>query len=508
MTAELELLYDVIHEFSHTLDLPIVLGQVLSLTVMALGATRGSVFMLDEEGNVIRHILARKHLPPEVQEQLIAVVMAEGAAGWVYRHRQGTVVKDTLKDERWHYFEDDLSAVRSAVVAPLLRRGEIKGVISVEHGEPEVFGEPDLQLLTAIAAQAAIAIENAWLFTQMRSERDTLTAILNSAEDAILVVDGDEQRIKMINPAAARVLDLEPDESIGRPLSEFSHLQSLARLIEQAEEDEPQEARIEIGGGLHFSVTVKDIPLVGRVAALHDITHFWELDAVKSEFVATVSHDLKAPLGTIMGYAWILTSEPTLEQEHKRYATLIVQSAERMKLLIDNLLNLARIEAGVDLAEEGCYLPAVVTKVVEQHKYLAKEKDIELTVRLPDEDLPPIMANRLRMTQAISNLVHNAIKYTPNRGEVSIEVREGTGSIVVSVNDSGVGVVAEDQSKLFRKFSRVGSEEVRSIAGTGLGLAIVRSVVESYGGRVWLESELGKGSTFFMELPYESESKE
>lgn len=499
--GDLQLLYRVTREFNSTLDLQTVLGQVLSLTVSALGGTRGSVFMLDDSGNVVRHILARRHLPLEIQEQLIAVVMARGLAGWVYRKRTGAISMDARKDERWHYFEDDDTPVGSAVTAPLMRRGVVNGIISVEHTEKGYFTESHLELLTAIASQAAIAIENAWLYTQISAERDMAAAILNGVEDAILVVDGDEQALRMSNPAAEELLGLRADR-VGLPLEEVLPGSPLSALLAGHANDQRHEIEIDVGEGRHFSVAVKEVPGVGKVAALHDITHFRELDESKSDFVATVSHDLKAPLSVIMGYAWMLAGEHDLHQEQRQYAMSILSSAERMRALVNNLLDLAQIEAGFNGGREECDLEPLVDRAVEQYAAMAAEKRVRIETAVP-RGLPAIMANGTRVSQAVGNLISNAIKFSPAGGEVLVEVTSASGGIQVRVTDRGIGIALADQTELFRRFSRVGGDESRGVEGTGLGLAIVRSVAEAYGGRAWVESELGKGSSFYIVLPIE-----
>jgi len=498
-TAILKLLYDVTHEFSGTLELPIVLGQVLSLTVQSLNAEKGSLFMLDEQGRVIKHILARKHLPPQVREQVVATVMGKGLAGWVYQHGKGALLGDTAKDDRWHTFSDD-QVVRSVMSAPLIRREVINGIITLQHPEPNAFGRADLQLLTAIAHQAAVAIENARLFTRVSNERDTVASILNGVRDAILVVGGEDRRLTMINPAAALLVGVRPEEAVGRPLGELLPYPDLLTLFDRVAVGQPQETEIEFDDQRHFSVNVQEIPLVGKVAALHDITHFKELDAMKSEFVATVSHDLKNPLGAIAGYGWLLGGSPGLSEEQQHYVEVILESAERMQDLVTNLLDLAKIEAGIDAERDICYLPHIITGAVDGFADRAAMKKIRLGTAV-QEGLPTIEVNELRITQAISNLVSNAIKYTPEGGRVSVEAKQMADSIVVGVIDDGAGISPSDQAKLFQKFSRVGGKEMRMIAGTGLGLAIVRSVVEAHNGRVWVESELGQGSAFYMQLP-------
>ncbi len=500
-TVNLRLLYDVIHEFNSTLDLEVVLGKVMSLTIQALGAARGSVFVIDAKGEVVKHILARKHLPPDVQTHVIEVVMKRGAAGWVYHHRESAVIKNVLTDHRWHSFPDDVPPVRSAVVAPLIRRGEVTGIVSVEDYEAAAFGSKELALMEAIAAQAAIAIENAWLFAQVVNERDTVTAILNSSEDAILVVNGEDQKIKLVNPRASELLGVGEDEAIGRQLRDVFPSLPLVNLLGYAIEGEPIEAEIKVNGRRRtYVVVAKTIPQVGQVLAFHDITHFVELDNLKSEFVATVSHDLRGPLGIIMGYGTLLADESVTPEERKTFAAEIQSSARQMQSLVENLLDLAQIEAGVDSAEDDCPLPLIVAELVEQYQAQAKEKGIHLSADLP-KGLPSITANRLRITQAIGNLVSNALKYTSQGGKVSIAVKEWNGSLRIVVTDDGEGIATEDLPKLFQKFSRVGNAEIQRIAGTGLGLAIVRSVAESYGGRVWVKSKLGRGSSFYVEFP-------
>ena len=496
----------MIHEFNSTLDLEVVLGKVMSLTIQALGAARGSVFVIDESGAVVKHILARKHLPPDVQVHVIEVVMKRGAAGWVYHHQESAVIKNVLTDHRWHSFPDDIPPVRSAVVAPLIRRGEITGIVSVEDYEPAAFGAQELALMEAIASQAAIAIENARLFSLVVNERDTVAAILNSSEDAIMVVNGDDQAITLVNPTAADLLGVGSEEAIGQPLRDLFPSQPLVNLLSYAVEGEPIEAEIKVGGRRRtYVVVVKTIPQVGKALAFHDITHFVELDNLKSEFVATVSHDLRGPLGIITGYGTLLADDPVSAAERRMYANEIQSSARQMQSLVENLLDLAQIEAGVDSSADDCSLPLIVAELVEQYGWQAEDKGIHLSADVA-EGLPSITANQTRISQAIGNLVGNAIKFTSEGGQVSIAVKKRNGAIRVTVSDDGEGIAAADMPKLFQKFSRVGTAETQRAAGTGLGLAIVRSVAESYGGRVWVKSKIGRGSSFFVEFPVKDSS--
>ena len=319
--------------------------------------------MLDERGEVVRYFLARQHLPAEEGRRVVSVVMERGLAGWVYRHRKGALVEDTRTDDRWHMFDDDEKPVRSVLATPLTRRGMINGLVTLEHQEPGAFNRSDLQLLTAIAHQAAVAIENAHLFTQVSDERDTVASILNTVNDAILVSDGHEHRLAMLNPAAAALFDVPLDDAVGKPLGDLLPDSPLLKLLDQAAEGQAQDVVIELAGAGHHHVRVHEIPRVGRVTVLHDITHFAELDALKSEFVSAVSHDLKNPLGTILGYAWMLDDEAGLSELQRRYVTSILQSVQRMQKLVSNLLDLAKIEAGVDADREPCSVQTVIANV-------------------------------------------------------------------------------------------------------------------------------------------------
>jgi len=209
---------------------------------------------------------------------------------------------------------------------------------------------------------------------------------------------------------------------------------------------------------------------------------------------------LKNPLGTILGYVWLLREEPGLSEQHKEYVESIHDSVKRMQRLVTNLLDLAKIESGIDSERELCSVESIVSEIFDEFIRRADLKHIQLLTRL-ENGLAPINVNRLRMVQALGNLVSNAIKYTPDGGTVTIAVQQDGEGTTLSVSDTGPGISLADQALLFNKFARVGTGLACETTGTGLGLAIVRSAVESHGGRVWLDSQTGQGSTFYFRLP-------
>jgi signal transduction histidine kinase len=243
-----------------------------------------------------------------------------------------------------------------------------------------------------------------------------------------------------------------------------------------------------------------DGSILGQVCVLRDVTHFKELDLMKSEFVATVSHDLRAPLTFMRGYATMMPMVGPLNEKQQEFATKIITGIEQMTRLIDDLLDLGRIEAGVGLAREACQLDEIVHGIVDTIKPAAMAKGLTLTVDVP-QNLPILSGDATLLRQAISNLVDNAIKYTPSGGQVRVIVSTEPDKFRLAVADTGLGIAPADQAHLFQKFFRVKQRGSTQVKGSGLGLAIVKSIVERHGGRVWVDSRLGKGSTFYLELP-------
>jgi signal transduction histidine kinase len=249
------------------------------------------------------------------------------------------------------------------------------------------------------------------------------------------------------------------------------------------------------------SSVMADGQRVGRVCIMRDVTHFKELDTLKSEFVSTVSHDLRSPLTLMRGYATMLDMVGELNEQQQSYVSKIITGVENMARLVNDLLDLGRIDMGVDLQVEPVLVLNVLEKVTSTLRTQATQKDIELSLELP-KDLPHhIDADPALFHQAVYNLVENAIKYTPEGGQVFVRVHLSAEDLVFEIQDTGIGISPEDMPRLFEKFYRGKAREARARVGTGLGLAIVRSIAERHGGRVWVESEEGKGSTFYLQIP-------
>lgn len=222
---------------------------------------------------------------------------------------------------------------------------------------------------------------------------------------------------------------------------------------------------------------------------------------MKSEFVATVSHDLRSPLTLMRGYATMLDMVGELNEQQQGYVKKIISGVENMSRLVNNLLDLGRIEIGVGLQVESVPVLDILERVMGAVQLQAAQKNISMNVELPKDMPHAVEADSALLHQAVYNLVENAIKYTPAGGRVIIRARPEPNHLVLEIEDTGIGITTEDLPRLFEKFYRGKQREARAQHGTGLGLAIVHSIAESHGGRVWVESEIGKGSKFYLKIP-------
>jgi PAS domain S-box-containing protein len=362
------------------------------------------------------------------------------------------------------------------------------------------FDESDLALLQALAAQIAVTVENARLFGTIQEERAKLEAIINGTEDAILVTD-DQGRVLMVNTAGHQALtgdaagDLE-----GLLLHEVADNAALLVLWERARaEGGSCSAEVPLQDGRTLYAALNPIVGIGWVTVMHDITYLKELDKLKSDFVSTVSHDLRSPLQTIQTSAELLPRMGFLNMDQRNAVNRITRAVGHTSELVKDLLDIGRIEAGVDMEMSPCALEDVIVRAVESWEQAAQTKGLTLTIDLPSS-LPLVLGNGQRLGQVVSNLVGNAVKYTWE-GQVIVRALEQGREVVVTVTDTGIGIAPQHLPHVFEKFYRARTAATNEVEGTGLGLAIVKSAVERHGGRVWVESAVGQGSTFAFALP-------
>jgi len=346
------------------------------------------------------------------------------------------------------------------------------------------------------------------------TEKSKIKTIVHCMADGILVTER-EGRIVLINPAASRMLGIDTAACLERPLSEAVGDEKLIEAVGGVVEPANPEVTVisqelQMGDSLiraHTAAVKSEAgEVLGTVTVLEDMTYLLELDRMKGDFIAMVSHELRSPISAIGQNINLildgLAGDTTEKQRH-----LLSRAKERSKGLLDligDLLEISKIDAGVAVQrKEPLQVEEVVRTVVELMEGEARAKEISLDPRF-DASLPPVLGDRGNLEGVFTNLVSNAIKYTPQGGTVRIAVSPDGDYVKTVVRDTGIGISKEDLPRIFDKFARVTSEKTRGIVGTGLGLSIVKSIVEAHLGSISVESEEGKGTTVIVLLPRET----
>ncbi len=492
---ELNALYTMGKTVTAQLNLERVLTEVVEACVYLTRAEEGSLMLLDENTNEL-YLRAAKNLDQRTTRGLRMRVDDTVLGRVVSTGRPVVLNGSELHKIRTSYL------VKALLMVPLKAPPErVIGVLGVTNQVADrPFTERDVFLISAIADYASIAIENARLFTLAEAERGKLEAILRGTEDAVIAVDH-ERKLLLSNPAARRMFRLEPPAQAGRPLAQVTKNEDLLALFEYLPQPgHPATCEITLADGTILQAQVSMVEDLGCVAIMRDITQLKELDRIKSEFVSVVSHDLRTPLTTIRGYVALLPRVGPLNEMQQGFVDKVERSMASITELIGDLLDIGRIEAGLDQEKQVCRLDTVVQDSVEQVRPSAEEKDHRLIVDI-NPDLQPLLGNPQRLGQMVANLLTNAVKYTPNNGQITVRLRQERQYLLLSVSDTGIGIPYEDQPYVFDKFYRVESKDTAGIPGTGLGLSIVQTIAQKHGGRVWVESAPEKGSTFSVLLP-------
>ena len=346
--------------------------------------------------------------------------------------------------------------------------------------------------------------------TECEEQRESFEAILASTGDGLIVFDPDDV-VTYVNPSAIKMVGAKLKKALGRNVP-------FAELFGDDGEDPSEAARngertvreVLVEKPEHRVMEVRTSPVLDRrggylgcAVSLHDVTEEREIMQMKNEFVSTVSHELRTPLTSIKGYVDLIVDGEAgeINEIQAEFLGIVQENSDRLVALINDMLDISRIESGrIHLKREPLDMADVVLGAIDTFRTVAEQSDIELTAKLPEE-LPRAAGDRDRVGQVVMNVISNAIKYSPGGGSVTVKVRKDRDRVITSVTDTGIGISKKDQKKLFSKFYRVDSSLTREIGGTGLGLSICKSIVELLGGKIWVRSEDGKGSTFSFSLP-------
>ncbi len=470
------------------LDLDRVLTRVVEAAVGLIGAEESTLLLLDTASGELT-VRAAKNLD-ERTARTLRLRSEDSLAGQVVRTGEPVIVDENTPTKIVTAY-----LVKSLIYVPLRVRGRVIGVLGVDNRfKRATFDAHSLKLLQALADEAAIAIENARLYTAVEHERTQLYTILNETEDGVIVIDH-ENRLILVNHTARSAFKVGDVDVVGRPIFDVIHDDELRDLLERPK----RQSDIRLNDGRTFNAHVTPITNIGRAVMLIDITHLKELDRIKADFVTTVSHDLRSPLTAVLGYVNLLDRVGPLNEQQTDFIQQIRISVKQMNTLISDLLDLGKIEAGFDTQKEPLDTSRLVERVIGDIRPQAEAKHQALnhTIASP---LPSLFGNPLRLRQMLSNLVENAIKYTPEAGRIQVDAYAEGGFVVLSIADTGIGIPPADLPYVFDRFFRSDNASL-SQEGTGLGLSIVKSIVESHNGRVWVNSKPGQGTTFTVMLP-------
>jgi two-component system NtrC family sensor kinase len=490
--GELETMSRLGRSITASLDLDSVLSAVVDAAVELTGAEEGSLLLVDDTSGELYMRAARNF-----QEEFVRTFRVP-----VKNSLAGSVImtgKSVLLDEKTPQKIKTAYLVQGLIYVPLQIHGHIFGVLGVDNRKSHSqFSRHHMQLISTLADYAVIAIENARLYSSTAIERNKLETILARIQDGVIVVDANKQ-IVLMNQTLRAAFNLGTINPIGMPVAGvFTHA-DLLDWINYPERNPSNRAEISLDDGRVFNCQLTPIADVGEVITMQDITHLKKLDRIKTDFVNTVSHDLRSPLTAILGYVELIERVGPINQRQRDFINRVEVSVHNITTLVDDLLNLGRIESGFDTRRETIQLASIIQSAIAAFTAQAEETKVKMEVSLP-EQFPSIFGNPVHIRQMIEKLYVNALKYTGSGGTIRTSGQFTGGQIILQISDTGKGVPPTDLIFIFDKFFRP-SNLSSEVIGTGLGLAIVKSIVENHGGRIWVDSAVGQGTTFTLVLP-------
>ncbi|MCH7587645.1 MAG: response regulator [Chloroflexi bacterium] len=471
-------------------ELDQVLNAAVNTAVQLTGAEEGSLLLLDEASGEL-YMRASKNFNDEFASSF-RVFVQDSLAGQVIESGAPVMLDESTPQKiKTSYL------VHSLLYVPLRIRDRIIGVLGVDNQTPgKKLSDKDRAILITLADYSALAIDNAQLFLRSETERLQLETILDQIENGVIVIDS-ENRLMILNHTAQQALEIE-GEFIGEDVNTLLFDPKLRALIASQEENVQRE-EIELSDGRVFSAQKTLIEGVGQAIVMQDVTYLKELDRIKSEFVTTVSHDLRSPLTAILGYIELIERTGEINEQQEEFIRRIQNSVEQISLMITDLLDLGRIEAGLDTTKEPTNIRKLALEVVDNLESAARTADVKFNIDL-EEEIGVVFGDPIRLRQMVTNLLDNAIKYTRAGGEVSFGMRAENRQVILNISDNGSGIPQNELPLLFDRFFR-GSNVADDIPGTGLGLAIVKSILDNHNGRIWVDSSLGSGASFTVVLP-------
>jgi PAS domain S-box-containing protein len=510
--ARLAVLAEASQTLASTLDYESTLASLASLLVPRF-ADWYAVDILDDDG-LFRRIAvvhsdpaksgwaekSRDLYPPDLEEAEGTGRAARTGEAVLYRTISDELLATSTKDSTHHEILRELG-MASAMVVPLTAAGRTFGGLMLVSSDPgRLYNEDDLEFAKHLGRRAAVAVDNARLY-RAAEERARATIVVEHVADGVLLVDQDEI-IRLWNPAAEQITGLAAAETVGRNAAEvFSPWATIADLAKRGE-PRPETQPLEINDReLWLSITGVGYD-GGAVFAFRDLTAERAVEKLKSDFVSTVSHELRTPLAAIYGAALTLRRKdvPLGEPQRSGLLEVIASESDRLARIVNDILWASRLESGtMQTTIEKCDGIEIARSVIDAARHYIPPS-IQLAIKAPKK-APLVAADPDKARQVLTNLVDNAVKYSPDGGKVTLEVTVAGSQLRYTVRDEGLGVPPAEHRRIFEKFYRLDPDLTRGVGGTGLGLYISRELLDRMGGRIWVESSGSGGSTFVAELP-------
>jgi PAS domain S-box-containing protein len=525
---ELSALLAIAETATQSLDTEKILTATLDKSLEILQFEVGYIRVVDHEARSFVVRAARSLSSPEFLSSRIPIDSSLEIVKLILS-RESIIFPDIRRDRRFMARTMEREGVISAAFVPVTSKTRVIGMLVVGSRKRHKFSKGEVNLLSAFGSQLGMALENAQLFDQLNRDKAYIENLVENAGDAVISTAMDD-RILTWNRAAEIIFGYSKEEAIG---------QKLAILLPPEHADDLEEIRLKISrtgvmrnlevrrqrkDGIIIEIALAVSPIedgAGRMTGvLHlakDITEkmqyekrLRDLDRMKSDFVSNVSHELRTPLTAVKASVDNMLDGLTgpLNEKQSRYLTRIKSNTDRLSRLINDLLDLSRIEAGrIDIKPAVVSLEILAREVIESLRSTVVDKLIDLEVECHQTGVTA-WADRDKITQVLMNLVGNAVKFTQANGKVTVAIeRNDDGWVKVSIADTGPGIPQGELEKIFDKFYQLAQVDKRKSRGTGLGLAISKALVQMHGGKIGVESEVGRGSTFSFTLPERQPAK-
>lgn len=548
--ARLTVLQQVSHTITSILDPRALLQAVVETVAKVFAYPHVGIFLLEPASQTL-YIEYQVGYPAEAYAIRLPLNEERGITVAAARSGKPVVCNDVRQDPR---YVEGMPNVRSELAIPLIGREGLLGVFNIETQHVNAFTPEDVDLFMALGQQITVALENAHLFYNvteqtrqlarladtLAQEKRKLDVTLRTMVDGLLVTAPDST-VVLANPAAEAIFGCPAHDLVGRPLGNDEVGRELQRLIAEAVRDPRSTFMTEITLSDRRSfkasaAAAEEDPALGVVTLLRDVTHEKELDRLKTDFITTVSHEMRTPLTSVLGFARVthklvqrhlaprLAEDAAAQEPLSRILSnleIIQKEAQRLNQLANDVLDIARIEAGrMAWHDQPLNVPELLEQVLQDLRPLIEQQNLRVITRI-EGTLQPLMADAERIRQVLFNLLSNAVKFSPPGETIRVTFRvlttgetvgawtaPETGALLVSVTDRGPGIPPDLQARLFKRFQQLAPNGLTDKPqGTGLGLAICYEIVNHYQGFIGVDSAPGQGSTFYVALPWHKTGK-